>query len=218
VVEIKFCGMTRPEDARHAALLGARYVGVILASGPRKLSDDAARVVLAAVPRGMGRVGVFAAAPPEEIVQRAEQLALTVVQLHGEPTPETIARVRARWSGDIWAVRRLEGANIPDGTAELFDVADAVLLDARVEGALGGTGVTLPWAELHARVAAIRPPRSSARLVLAGGLRPENVAQAVAAMHPDVVDVSSGVESNVGVKDHARMRAFRDAATSIPEQ
>ncbi len=210
--------MTRPEDARHAAVLGARYVGVILASGPRKLSDDDASAVLTALPRGMGRVGVFGDSTPEEIVRRAERLKLTVVQLHGDPTPETIARVRERWSGGIWAVRRLDGAEIPDGTAELFDAADAVLLDARVAGALGGTGVALPWEELHDRLAAIRPPRSSARLVLAGGLRPENVARAVAAMHPDVVDVSSGVESGVGVKDHDRMRAFRDAATSIPEQ
>lgn len=206
--------MMRPEDAREAASLGAKYVGVILASGPRKLSDDVAGSVLAALPASVSRVGVFGHAAPEEVTRRAERLGLDIVQLHADPDAETVARVRSIWPGRIWAVRRLDGAEIPSGTAELFDAADAVVLDARVAGMLGGTGVQLPWEELRNRLDAVRPARSTARLVLAGGLRAENVARAVAALHPDVIDVSSGVESGVGVKDHARMRAFRDAATS----
>jgi len=82
-------------------------------------------------------------------------------------------------------------------------------LDAHVPGKLGGTGVTLPWAMLIER---LQPLRSrAAKLVLAGGLRPENVASAIRVLQPDVVDVSSGVETAPGIKDHARMRAFRDA-------
>ena len=217
MVEIKFCGMMRPEDARHAASLGARYVGVILADGPRMLTDDDAIAVLSAVPSGAGvaRVGVFGVASPDRIAVRADRLGLDVVQLHGDPDARVIADVRGLWSGQVWAVLRIEGGGsaIPAVASDLFDVADAVVLDARVPGKLGGTGVALQWSELRERMETFRARR--ARLVLAGGLRPENVASAVDELHPDVVDVSSGVEARVGVKDHGRMRAFRDAVHAM---
>jgi phosphoribosylanthranilate isomerase len=215
MVEIKFCGMMRSEDARHAASLGARYVGVILADGPRMLTDDAAIAVLSAVPSGAGvaRVGVFGDASPEQVAVRADRLGLDVVQLHGDPDARVIADVRGLWSGQVWAVLRIEGSAVPAAASDLFDVADAVVLDARVPGKLGGTGVALHWNELRERMETFRTRR--ARLVLAGGLRPENVASAVDELHPDVVDVSSGVEARVGVKDHGRMRAFRDAVHAM---
>jgi phosphoribosylanthranilate isomerase len=215
MVEIKFCGMMRPEDARHAASLGARYVGVILADGPRMLTDDDAIAVLSAVPSGAGvaRVGVFGVASPEQVAVRADRLGLDVVQLHGDPDPRVIADVRGLWSGQVWAVLRIEGSAVPVAASDLFDVADAVVLDARVAGKLGGTGVALHWNELRERMETFRTRR--ARLVLAGGLRPENVASAVEELHPDVVDVSSGVEARVGVKDPGRMRAFRDAVHAM---
>lgn len=209
MVEIKFCGLTRPDDARQAAALGARYVGVIFADSARKLTDDAARKVLGAVPDDVARVGVFGDATPAQIAERASRLALDVVQLHSDPTARTIAGVRQRWDGQVWAVQRVDGARIPDSIVELFEAADGVVLDARVAGQLGGTGVTLPWAAIHERVSELRA--RGTRLVLAGGLNPANVSRAIEALEPDVVDVSSGVESGVGVKDHSRMRAFRDA-------
>jgi phosphoribosylanthranilate isomerase len=215
MVEIKFCGMMRADDARQAISLGARYVGVILADGPRALTDAAAATVLSAVASGAGvaRVGVFGAASPDQIAVRADLLGLDVVQLHGDPDARIIADVRRLWNGQLWAVLRMEGSTIPAAASDLFDVADAVVLDARVPGKLGGTGVALPWKELRARIEGFRARR--ARLVLAGGLRPENVASAVDELQPDVVDVSSGVEARVGVKDHDRMRAFRDAVHAV---
>jgi phosphoribosylanthranilate isomerase len=99
----------------------------------------------------------------------------------------------------------VRGAALPPHAAELFATADAVLLDPRVAGALGGTGTTLDWDALADAVAAVR---GSVPLVLAGGLTPENVARAAATLAPAVVDVSSGVESAPGVKDPARMTAF----------
>jgi len=209
--------MTRPEDAAQAAALGARYIGVILAEGPRTLTAAAAQAVFAAVPKGVAgpiaRVGVFGVTSPEQLAARALELGLDVVQLHGDPDARTVSAVRSLWSGQVWAVQRVDGAELPDGVADLFDVADGVVLDARVAGKLGGTGVALPWEQLRDRVGKFRGRR--ARLVLAGGLRPENVAHAVDVLQPDVVDVSSGVEAvagGVGVKDHDLMRAFRDAA------
>lgn len=209
MVEIKFCGLTRPEDALHAARLEADYVGVIFAESPRRLTAEQARLVYGAVPSSVKRVGVFGSDTPEAIANLASRLGLDVVQLHGDPDMRTVARLREHWTGEVWAVQRVRGTDVPGTAAELFRAADAVVLDARVEGRLGGTGVALPWQELRDRVHAMRAGR--ARLVLAGGLRPENVAGAVDILDPDVVDVSSGVESEVGVKDHGRMRAFRDA-------
>ena len=208
MVEIKFCGMMRKEDADAAAALGARYIGVVFAESPRQVSDERAREVFASIPLGISRVGVFGDTKPEQIAARAEALGLDVVQLHGDPKPRMIARVRKRWHGRVWAVQRISDT-LPDSARELFEVSDGVVLDARTPDQLGGTGVTLPWEDLKERVDLFRPPR--AKLVLAGGLTPENVARAIGVLRPDVVDVSSGVELMVGVKDHARMQAFRDA-------
>lgn len=213
MVEIKFCGMTRAADASQAAALGARYVGAIFAESPRRLTDDQARDVFAPLPPTVLRVGVFGPEQPERIAERAGQLSLDIIQLHGDPDTRTIARVREHWTGKVWAVQRIRGSEVPGRTVELFAVADAVVLDAHVFGHLGGTGVALPWKELRDRIHSLRAGR--ARLVLAGGLRPDNVAAAVDLLQPDVVDVSSGVEAEPGVKDHERMRAFRDAVHTV---
>jgi len=209
VAEIKFCGMTRPQDASYAAMLGAGYVGVIFADGPRTLTRERAQVIMDGLPRRVSRVGVFGRHSPNEIAETAERLELDVVQLHGDPDAGTIADVRARWSGRVWAVQRVAGSELPPGARDLFDAADAVVLDARVNGRLGGTGVALPWSDLAEQLVTLRSRR--ARFVLAGGLTPDNVGQAIDALRPDIVDVSSGVEGGVGIKDHERMRAFRDA-------
>ena len=211
MVDVKFCGLTRARDAAEAARLGARYVGVIFAGGPRLLTPERAAVVLRAVPPQVGRVGVFGAAAPGEVASVAAAAELDVVQLHGDPNRGLVDALRREFGGEVWAVARTEGATLPEGIDALFDVADAVVLDAKVPGSLGGTGVTLPWAAIAAPISRARRG-SHARLVLAGGLTPDNVAAAVSALSPDVVDVSSGVESSAGVKDHARMRAFAAAA------
>lgn len=213
MVEIKFCGLTRPEDAAFAASLGARYVGVIFAESLRQVTDQDAARVLAPVPMGISRVGVFGDTKPEQIAEKAQRLDLDVVQLHGDPKPRVITRVRRTWRGQVWAVQRLADATIPPAAADLFDAADGVVLDARVPGQLGGTGVTLPWEELAEKIAPYRSHR--AKLIVAGGLTPDNVRTAIEALQPDVVDVSSGVESDIGIKDHEKMRAFRDAVIAV---
>lgn len=213
VTEIKFCGMTRPGDARVAAELGAAYIGVVLAGGPRRQDDAAAASIFAAVPDHVVRAGVFGADPADEIARRALALGLGVVQLHGDPSPRDVAALRRSWKGAIWAALRVHDAELPPLAGELFAAADAVLLDAKVDGALGGTGTTLPWRALAAGLAPLRA--RGGRLVLAGGLRPENVARAIRELAPDVVDVSSGIESTVGIKDPGRMRAFRDAVQGV---
>ena len=207
--EIKFCGLTRAADAREAVALGARYVGVIFASGPRRLSVEQAREVLSDVPETVRRVGVFADTTVDAIAAAAEVLQLGAIQLHGEKGAGLVDGVRSRFAGEVWGVLRVRDGGLPKCAAELFRVADGVLLDAHVAGKLGGTGVALPWDKLVDELGGLRS--GGARLVLAGGLRAENVSEAIRLLRPDVVDVSSGVETAPGIKDHARMRAFRDA-------
>ena len=196
-----------------AASLGAAYVGVVFAGGPRVVSVERAAEVLAAARPAARGVGVFGAQPVPEIARVARSLALDVVQLHGDPTPLDVARLREGFGGRVWAVYRVRGALDPASLAALFDAADAVLLDPHVPGALGGTGRQLAWLAIAPELAAVRRGRP---LVLAGGLAPGNVAAAAAALTPTVVDVSSGVELRAGIKDHDLMRRFV-AALATPE-
>jgi len=207
--EIKFCGMTRVEDVDAAVALGARYVGVIFAGGPRTLTVERARGVLRNVPTTVGRVGVFGPeTEPDTVAEVARAAKLDVVQLHGDPDVAAVAAMRESFDGRVWAALRVRGAIVLERAAELFRAADAVVIDAYSPDALGGSGIALPWDALSEAVTTIRRP---GRLVLAGGLRPETVATAVRSLAPEVVDVSSGVEARPGVKDHAKLRAFRDA-------
>lgn len=214
MTSIKFCGLTRPEDAELAASLGAGYAGVVFAGGPRMLTAAAARDVFDAAGRGVLRVGVFGAQSTEDVGALAADAGLDVVQLHGDPTAEVVHAVRARYAGVVWAVLRTSETLASERAAELFAAADAVLLDAHVPGALGGTGRVLAWEALRASVDGVR---RGGTLVLAGGLTPSNVGTAIAALAPDVVDVSSGVEERPGVKDHSRMRAFAEAVARAQE-
>lgn len=213
-VEVKFCGLVRPADAAAAARSGAAYLGVIFAESPRRLLPDAARLVLDAGTRSASassarRVGVFGRGPAADVGRIALEAELDIVQLHGDPGPGEIEDVRAYFAGAVWAVLRLEDAELPGDAETLAREADAIVIDAKAPGSLGGTGRALDWRRLAPALAAIR---SHAPLVLAGGLTPENVAAAIALLQPDVVDVSSGVEGAPGVKDHGRMRAFAEAA------
>lgn len=210
--ELKFCGLTRAADAAAAVGAGARYLGVIFAGGPRAVTPAAAAALLRTVPPGVDTVGVFGRLDPSRMAEQAAEAGVSTLQLHGDPTPEEVEAARAAWGGAVWAVLRCERGQLPEGAEGLFRSADAVVLDAKVPGALGGTGVPLPWQALRDDVERVR---SHCRLVLAGGLRPDNVSQAVRELAPDVVDVSSGVEEAPGIKDHARFRAFAAAARSV---
>ena len=207
-VELKFCGLTRAEDAAFAASLGAAYVGVIFAESPRRVDSSTAPGIVAPARGRAKAVGVFGAASIETVATVAAAVPLDVVQLHGDPSPGAVERLRPFFSGEVWAVIRIADAELPPETAALLSVADAVVLDAKVSGQLGGTGTTFDWE----RVAkTLDRQRVRSRIVLAGGLTDENVAHAVRIVAPDIVDVSSGVESAPGIKDHSRMRAFSDA-------
>jgi phosphoribosylanthranilate isomerase len=207
-VDVKFCGLTRADDAAFAVSLGAAYVGVIFAESPRKLSTPAAVEVLAPARGRAKTVGVFGPASIETVATVGVNASLDIVQLHGDPSPGFVERLRPFFPGEVWAVVRIDGADIPPEATALMNVADAVVLDARVAGQLGGTGIAFDWDGV---AKTLDRQRVRSRIVLAGGLNQDNVAHAVRIVAPDVVDVSSGVESAPGIKDHSRMRAFSDA-------
>jgi phosphoribosylanthranilate isomerase len=197
---IKICGVTSAEDAAFAVSAGAGAIGVNLWPASKRFvgAASAARRVLAAVPRGVLRVGVFVDAAPEEVERAMRDLDLDRVQLHGSETAGAFAALPR--AALIRAVRVRDDASFADEDAWR---AGLYLYDAFVAG-FGGGGVTAPW-ELIARRAA-RP------FLLAGGLTPENVAGAISLTRADGVDVASGVEHGPGRKDPAKVVAFIQAA------
>jgi len=198
--------------------MGAAYLGVIFADSPRRLSPGTARAVLDAGSAATGvvrarRVGVFGPGRAVDVGRIAAEAELDIIQLHGDPGSSDVEGIRSHFAGDVWAVLRLDGRSLPPDAAALAIAADGIVIDAKAPGALGGTGRVLDWRGLAGVLGVIR---SEAPLVLAGGLTPDNVAAAIAALGPDVVDVSSGIESAPGIKDHTRMRAFAEAAGIQP--
>ncbi|MBI4544801.1 MAG: phosphoribosylanthranilate isomerase [Gemmatimonadetes bacterium] len=209
-MEVKICGLCRPGDAAAAVAAGADYLGVILSPGrPRSRSLDEAAQVLAAGGAAR-RVGVFVNEGAEEIRLIAERLGLAVLQLHGAEPPDALSRLREPGAWEVWkAVRPRSGGEFLAALDAYGAVSDGLLLDGWHARAPGGAGARFPWTEV-ARLRDRLPP--GMRLVVAGGLTAANVAAAVSLLLPDVVDVSSGVERQVGQKEPELMRAFVAAA------
>lgn len=203
MVDVKICGLTRAIDAEFADAAGAQYLGVIFAGGVRERSPAEARATLAG--RRARKVGVFAEQSPAEIEAIADLVGLDVVQLHGVRDPERVAAVRATTGLEIWAGIRTATGLLDVRHEEIAEAADALLIDSQVPGQLGGTGTVVPWTALGESLDAMQRGH---RIVLAGGLTPENVAEAIDYVSPNVVDVASGVERAAGVKDDGRVRAF----------
>jgi phosphoribosylanthranilate isomerase len=209
-VHVKFCGLTRAEDVETALKLGADYVGVIFAGGPRNTTLSGAADILRGA-ASMKRVGVFGKPGSSELGRYVLSVPLSVAQLHGDSSPKAIEAARATGVPEVWAVVPVVDGRIPGDSEELFQRASAVVLDTGSRSGLGGTGRAFDWS---ATARLIEGFRGTARLVVAGGLNPDNVAEAVRTLRPEVVDVSSGVESAPGVKDPILMSRFVEAARS----
>lgn len=209
-VQIKFCGLTRSVDVAKALELGADYVGVIFAGGPRNRTLRQAADILSEAGQAR-RVGVFGAPHATELNHYVMSVPLSVAQLHGDSSPRSVTAARAVGVHRVWAVVPVVEGVVGEDAKELFQCADAVVLDTRGADGLGGSGRSFDW---KAVAAAIAPIRSRARLVIAGGLNPDNVGSAITYLRPDIVDVSSGVESAPGVKDPILMSRFVEAVRS----
>jgi phosphoribosylanthranilate isomerase len=197
VPRIKVCGVTLPEQAARIAALGVWAVGVVFArESPRYVDADAGALVLAAVPSNTARVGVFVEGTVDEIAATALVCGLTHVQVH---RPVNVDALRA--ASGCAVIEAFSVATVSDVVSARASKADMVLLDTFVRGMHGGTGTRFEW-DLLGEAPLGRP------FVLAGGLTPENVGEAVQRVSPQVLDVSSGVESSPGVKDLDRVARF----------
>jgi phosphoribosylanthranilate isomerase len=204
-VKAKICGLMRAEDAAHAAEAGASYLGVVFAGGPRNVTPAETREIVAAS-GGVPVLGVFAGQTVETILQICDQAGLRGAQLHGHYSSSDARQLRT--SGLlVWRVVRIAAAADISAVAAARSGSDAVLVEPRAPGTLGGTGVALPVALAQAaRERLARHP-----MALAGGLTPETVAEAIAKVRPEIADVSSGVELRPGIKDHRKIAQFVEA-------
>ena len=207
-VSIKFCGLSRVEDVVAAADAGARYVGfVFFPKSPRNVTPDEARLLAVEVPVGVAKVALVVDADDAFLDEITLKVPLDILQLHGKESPERVAQIKARYGLPVMkAVGIADAEDLPQ--LDVYaQVADQILVDAKPPktGALpGGNGLAFDW-----RLIANR--RWPVPWILAGGLTPENVALAVQMTGARQVDLSSGVESSVGVKDAGLMRAFAQA-------
>lgn len=204
MVLVKICGITNREDGLAAVRLGADLVGLVLAPSPRRVTPEQARKIVLALPPRIKCVGVFVDAPPAQVRELRDYCGLDLVQLHGAESEQEAAFLGP---GVIKALR--VG---PDNEFDARAYPGArLLLDTHVPGQPGGTGKTFDWG-LAVAAARQRP------IILAGGLSPDNVAQAIKTVNPHAVDVSSGVESEPGRKDHDRIASFirRAKAVAVP--
>jgi phosphoribosylanthranilate isomerase len=203
-MRVKFCGITNLEDAREAARLGAWAIGLNHhAQSPRYCQPDAAARIAVELRRQLEIVGVFVDPALADVVAAAENESLSMIQLHGGEGPAFCREVGRRTGCKVIKALRVRSAADVQA-AEAFRT-DYHLLDAYRPGQPGGTGESFDWDLLAGR-------RSAVPLILAGGLIPANVQDAIAAARPYAVDVASGVEASPGVKDHDLMAEFAERA------
>jgi phosphoribosylanthranilate isomerase len=210
---IKICGCTNLEDALLAVEGGADALGFVFAPSPRQVTTTQARHITAELPAQIERYGVFVNAPFSQIAATVSECGLSGVQLHRATDPDLPSRLREHFAGRMPRLSIVQAVNISAQSTQSTQSTDwipdqgidAVLVDSSSAMAAGGTGISFDWA--GARESLLRMAAHS-RVIVAGGLRPENVRRAISILRPWGVDVVSGVEAAPGKKDPARLLAF----------
>jgi phosphoribosylanthranilate isomerase len=202
---VKICGVTRLEDARVAESLGAEYVGMILSGGfGRSVTPEVATAITSSLE--IKTVAVLVDESVEAAARVAETVGVDVLQLHGNEPEGVVAELSSAGDWLVWkALRMKEAQDLERGLQRYGASVDGLLLEGWHPSKVGGSGVAFVWEEFTAARDAF--PEGIA-LIAAGGLTPENLCDAVSLLRPDVVDVSSGVELEVGVKDPGLVQAF----------
>jgi phosphoribosylanthranilate isomerase len=204
---IKICGITRPEDAEIAALLGVDAIGLVFHDpSPRRIDESQAARIVAALPPFVHAVALFVDAPAARIREAIGRLRIDMLQFHGEESPDFCRGFGLPY---IKAIRMRPGVDLTAAARRYADAA-ALLLDTWRKGVPGGTGATFAWQPL--------PSALGIPVMLAGGLRPDNVADAIRIVRPYGVDVSGGVESAGGIKDREKLSAFFAAVAAADRE
>lgn len=205
-VRVKICGITRGEDASAAVEAGADALGFVFAAGsPRQVTPGMVAAMADRFPPFIARVGLFVDAQPDVVRTILEEARLDTVQFHGDESPEVCRAFRHRFR--VLKALRVRGPESLDALGAYRGAVDAILLDAWVPGVPGGTGARFDWN------LAVAAGQQGLPVVLAGGLNPGNVAEAIERVRPFAVDVSSGVEASPGRKDPTRVREFLAAVS-----
>jgi phosphoribosylanthranilate isomerase len=215
---IKICANTSLEDAQQAVEAGADAVGFVFAPSPRRVTVAQVAAIVPHLPATAEKIGVFVDATLDEICSTVRACGLTGVQLHSETEPDLPARLRERLGPELRILRVVHfGAEAAEQAAAIArdPNVDAVLIDSRTAAALGGTGMTFDWVEARKTVFG---GAASFKLIAAGGLNPENVAQAIATLRPWGVDVASGVEAAPGRKDPPKVREIIARARALDRE
>jgi phosphoribosylanthranilate isomerase len=205
---IKICGNTSAADALLAVEAGADAVGFVFAASPRHVTESEVAGIVARLPRTVEKIGVFVDATVEEIYSAVRMCHLTGVQLHWDAAAELPGRLKDHLGHEVRVLRVVhfgEGVAERVATYQKDPNVDGLLIDSRTAAAAGGTGVAYDW-ELAGKT--LFQNAMERKLVVAGGLTPENVGEAIAALRPCGVDVVSGVEAEPGRKDAAKVREF----------
>lgn len=203
---VKFCGITRLEDALDAIALGADALGfVFYEKSPRAVSLKQAADIANQLPPFVSLVGLFVNAEADVIEQAKAQVRLNLLQFHGDESPEECEHYACDW---IKAIRVQTQTDL-NVVSEQYAKAKALLLDAYDPEHYGGTGQVFDWTQI--------PDQRNYPVILAGGLRPDNVGRAIRQVKPYAVDVSGGIEQAKGIKDREKMKAFMRGVKSVNE-
>lgn len=205
MVGVKICGITNLDDALLATAMGAQALGFIFAESPRRIDPSEAKAIIRSLPPLVKTVGVFVNEDPERIKEIITFCGLDLIQLHGDESPaigrglmpRSIKAFRVQNDRDIENIKRYRGA------------VRAILLDTFKTGIAGGTGRTFDWS------LAVKAKEAGLPLILAGGLRPENIREAIAVVKPYAVDVNSGIEERPGKKDPFLMKQLMEKIRDI---
>ena len=207
MVRIKICGITSPEDAAAAAAAGADAIGMVFAESPRRVDAASGSEIVASLPPFVIPVAVFVDEDSRRIIELCRDAGIGTVQLSGREPAGDISVLK---EAGLLVVKAVHVTPAGETGEEEHSGADAVVLDTRTDGRMGGTGV--PFDLMH-----VRSLRFDVPVILAGGLTPDNVAERVNAIQPYAVDVSSGVERSVGKKDGDLVIKFIENATRAAE-
>jgi len=198
MVQVKICGITRWVDAEAAVESGADALGFVFAKSPRRITPEKAREIIRRMPPFVTTVGVFVNELPSKIHEIMNFCSLDLVQLHGHETLNTCADLAPR----VIKAFRVQGEETLARIAPYKEHVRAVLLDTYRKGEKGGTGKTFDW-RIARKAKEIGIP-----VVLSGGLGPENIREALERVNPSAIDISSGIESKPGIKDHEKIDGF----------
>jgi phosphoribosylanthranilate isomerase len=194
---VKICGITRPEDGLAAARLGADAIGLVFyPPSPRAVETEQAREIVSHLPPFVTVVGLFVNEDPGRLSEVISRVPIDLLQFHGDESPEACRGHGRPW---IKAIRMREETDLQEEAAA-YSSASGLLLDTFEKGKPGGTGKSFDWDRI--------PGNLASKIVLAGGLNPQNVVQAIAQVRPYAVDVSGGVEASKGIKSAEKIAAF----------